>query len=199
MSMHCSHLSTDGWTGRFVGLGLVLATALLSSTSVLAQQRDPFAPENEIRRIQADPFAPENALPEVPSSTATAIHEETKSKAQYQHLGPRTPVDDRIDFEIALVPAVARRGETVKLAITGIPRPGFHTYPVSARTLEQPAGQLSSLEVESVPGLKPFGPVRETSWEKEDVPGSGLLLVHNKTFTWTQDILVLPDADPGMR
>jgi thiol:disulfide interchange protein DsbD len=177
---------------------LVAGAGLFWSAGALAQQTDPFAPGNAAgQKTEIDPFAKENALPEAPSERARDTQEPKGAARNSGRIGPPTPVDERIDFGIALTPEVARRGEKIKLTITGTPRPGFHTYPIGARTPDQPALQLSKLEFENYPVLKPVGPVTESAWEVEDFAGIGLLFIHNKPFTWTQDILVLPDARPG--
>lgn len=108
------------------------------------------------------------------------------------------PTDDRIDFDVKLEPQQARRGETVKLTITGMPRPGFHTYPLTQRTPDQDEIGLSKLVYKDTPGLKALQPVTESNPELARVEGLGTFqLEHKEKFTWVQEILVLPDAKPG--
>src|SRR5437667_7078842 len=45
----------------------------------------------------------------------------------------KNPTADRIDFAVSVTPKEAKRGETVQVVITGTPRPGFHTYPLTQR------------------------------------------------------------------
>src|SRR5262249_12615549 len=107
-------------------------------------------------------------------------------------------VHDRIDFEVVVAPKEGRRGETVRLTITGIPRPGFYTYPLTKRTADQPDVQLSSLAYDNLPpGIQPLWPVEESEPTVENVPDLGLYLKHKKKFTWSQDLLLLPEATPG--
>jgi thiol:disulfide interchange protein len=112
------------------------------------------------------------------------------------------PTNSRIDFEIGVSPRQAKRGQIVKLVIKGILKPGFHTYPITKKTSNQDAAQLSSLNYEESSNFAPLFPITET--EPEEVLEEGLapeglktLFEHNKDFTWSQDLLILPDAKPG--
>lgn len=110
----------------------------------------------------------------------------------------RNPTAERIDFQVAVTPPQARRGETVQLTITGIPRPGFHTYPLTQRAPDQDLVQLSKLTYEATPGLQPLWPVKESPPRLVIVKELNTsVLEHKEKFTWTQDLLVLPDATPG--
>jgi thiol:disulfide interchange protein DsbD len=129
-------------------------------------------------------------------------------------VGRRPGTADRIDFTVSLrpsdpfseenkvgnAPKSFRRGETFTLVITGKPRPKFHTYPLTQRS-EDPAeseGYLSKLVFADTPGLQPLYPVIETSPEWKVEGNTGVFLEHEHTFSWLQDILVLPDAKPGV-
>jgi thiol:disulfide interchange protein DsbD len=65
------------------------------------------------------------------------------------------------------------------------------------RTPGQTEGQLSTIVFEKNSGLMPVGPIVESPHEFENYDGIGTLAVHSGKFTWTQDILVLPDAAAG--
>jgi thiol:disulfide interchange protein len=110
-----------------------------------------------------------------------------------------TPIDDRIDFEITVTPKEARRGEIVHLTVTGTPKPRFHTYPLTQRSADpaQDPAQLSTLKYGTVPGLQPLWPIVESDPQPKHEEEVGWLLEHELPFTWTQDILILPDATPG--
>jgi thiol:disulfide interchange protein DsbD len=115
--------------------------------------------------------------------------------------GRKDPSEDRIDFQIAVEPKQARRGETVRVSIRGVPRPGYHTYPLTMRSSDpsQDPTQLCQLTYERTAGLLPLWPVSESQPEFGSVEGVGTFLEHSKAFTWSQDILVLPDAEPGTK
>jgi thiol:disulfide interchange protein len=136
-----------------------------------------------------DPFAPENQ-----ASAPKAVPDRA-------HADRPPPTADRIDFEVGIAPKEVKPGETFKLTITGTPRKGFHTYPITQRANDdaQPPAGLSKLKIEPTPGLQPLWPITESPPEWEIVPGVGALLVYQKRFTWSQDILVLPDATPGTK
>jgi thiol:disulfide interchange protein DsbD len=132
---------------------------------------------------QDDPFAP-TAPP--PNSVAK---------------GRKNPTDDRIDFAVSVDPVKARRGQTVRVTIRGTPRPGYHTYPLTQRSADpaQDDSQLSNLTYDDTKGLKPLWPVSESPSEFASVSGVGVFLEHQRPFTWSQDVLVLPDATPGRK
>src|SRR5438093_11999192 len=93
---------------------------------------------------QDDLFAPANQKSEPAKQTPATAK------------GKPTPFDERIDFAITVTPQEGRRGETVQLTITGTPRPGFHTYPLTQRSADREAqdpGQLSQLKYGEVAGL----------------------------------------------
>src|SRR6266851_1362376 len=111
----------------------------------------------------------------------------------------KNPTMERIDFEVSVKPQEAKRGETVKLTITGLPLPGFHTYPMTQRTDNplQDEIALSKLTFEKTAGLQPLWPVEESPPSLVEEQGIGYFWEHNKPFTWSQDILILPEAKPG--
>jgi thiol:disulfide interchange protein DsbD len=94
-------------------------------------------------------------------------------------------------------PTVVTRGTTFRVIITGTPQDGYHTYPITRRSDNQGAGQLSGLSYEGSPGVKPLWPITESEPEWGSVPNVAPYLEHARPFTWAQDILVLPDAKPG--
>src|SRR5262249_11879338 len=79
---------------------------------------------------------------------------------------------------------------------TGKVRKGYHTYPLTVRSPQQLEEQLSTLAYEDSPGLQPLWPVSESEPGFETIDGK-LLAEHKGTFTWSQDVLVKPDATPG--
>lgn len=114
-------------------------------------------------------------------------------------LGRASGVADRIKLTMEVSPSAARRGEIIRVTIRGELTPGFHTYPVTMRSSDpaQEAGQLSKLRWELPAYLRPLWPIEETQPDFEEVPGVGTFLEHRKPFTWSQDVLVMPDAPPG--
>jgi thiol:disulfide interchange protein DsbD len=131
----------------------------------------------------------------------------------------RNPTEDRISFDVRwdVAPdradafseanrvggaklAKVRRGEVARLIITGTPKPGYHTYPLTQRAPKQDEAGLCFITYQDVPGLKPLWPVEESPPEfvTEDTgDGHFPYLEFRKPFTWKQDILVQPDAAPG--
>src|SRR5229473_2259456 len=163
---------------RFIfGFFFVLSVLAFSAPKAVAQD-DPFAENPK-----------QNAKPSAKSPVANAPGSDTR----------KNPTDDRIDFEVSVKPQEAKRGETVKLIIKGIPRPGFHTYPMTQRADNQFQDELalSKLIFENTPGLQPLWPISESDPETKEEQGIGYFLEHENPFTWSQDILILPEAKPG--
>jgi thiol:disulfide interchange protein DsbD len=132
--------------------------------------------------------------------------------------GKRETTADRIDFQVSVTSddpfspnnavdatkKVFRRGEVVRLVITGTPRAGFHTYPITVRSEDQDEIGLSTLSIEKTAGLQPLWPIVESKPEFVDTKlkddknkQNQIWLEYDKKFTWEQDILILPDAQPG--
>jgi thiol:disulfide interchange protein len=90
-----------------------------------------------------------------------------------------------------------RRGEVVRLTITGVPQAGFHTYPLTRRTPGQDEVGLSQLTYEESDSFRPVWPLTETDPQPVDEGAEGVWLEHVRPFTWSQDVLVQPGAKPG--
>lgn len=109
------------------------------------------------------------------------------------------PTADLVRFEFTLEPGEGRRGQTVRLTITGTPKSGYHTYPLTQKS-EDPAQDesgLNRLVFTAPPGLVPLQPVIESDPQFVVQKAGGVFLEHDKPFTWAVDILVLPDAKVG--
>ncbi len=111
----------------------------------------------------------------------------------------KSPTEGLIDFKVAVKPVEGRRGETVRVTISGTLKPGYHTYPVTQRAPEphQDDGQLTKIKYAATPGFKPLYPVTESPPVFHLRPGFPPQLVHERPFEWSQDVLILPDAPVG--
>jgi thiol:disulfide interchange protein DsbD len=89
-----------------------------------------------------------------------------------------------------------RRGEVLLLTIRGTPDEGWHTYPIHKAAPGQSDAQLSKLTITSK-AFVPVGPVHESEPKLVDVPGVGKSYEYDDPFTWTQEVLVRPDAPAG--
>src|SRR5262249_30518376 len=103
-------------------------------------------------------------------------------------------------FEIAVEPQRVRRGTTFKVTITGTPKPGYHAYPITKRSADpdHTESYAPKWTYTPTPGFQPLWPIQESDPQFEKIHKSGFLL-HEAPFPWSQDILVLPDATPGLR
>jgi thiol:disulfide interchange protein DsbD len=104
-----------------------------------------------------------------------------------------------ITFKVEVSPPETRPGQVVKLTLTGTLKPGYHTYPVTQRAPDQPLGQLSKISYPDNPDLKPLWPLTESQPEFKREGDGSVLLEHDKPFTWSQDVLILPEAKPGAK
>jgi cytochrome c biogenesis protein CcdA len=88
------------------------------------------------------------------------------------------------------------RGQTVRVTISGQPKAGHYTYPIvdTGNDNFQPSLRYSFPE-ES--GVVPIGPLNETRPSSKVIDGKPKN-VYEGAFTWHHDLLILPDAKPGI-
>ncbi|MCI0682264.1 MAG: hypothetical protein L0Y71_09180 [Gemmataceae bacterium] len=118
---------------------------------------------------------------------------------------PADPFDLAHQRGAASAPMKVRRGQAARVVIEGRLKPGYYTYPLTKRTGLQSPVELWKYTPAETPGLAPLWPVVETEPTQLDVDDllSKLkrkitVLEHKHDFTWIQDVLVLPEAKPGM-
>jgi thiol:disulfide interchange protein len=102
-----------------------------------------------------------------------------------------------IDFKVTVEPAKAKPGEIVRLTIAGNLKSGYHTYPLTQRAPDQTT--ISKISLEENRDLAPLFPIQESPPEFVINQINDIDLEHAKNFTWSQDILVLPGAGPGIK
>src|SRR5438445_2098942 len=170
------------------------ATVLLGLAGIgRAGDDDPFSLANKAGpKATPDPFSLEyqaklSAKPESEPPSAKPLSRASQKLATL------------IEFTAKVTPAHARPGEIVHVTVTGKPKATYHTYPITQRTPEQNSLQLSKLKLVVPAGLKPLWPITESKPEFVVEPAVGVLLEHNKEFTWSQDVLILPEAKPGSK
>ncbi len=131
----------------------------------------------------------------------------------FEKKGARPTNAHLIRFKVSLSPAdvfqdrnkpdvpvtVVQPGEIITLTITGIPKEGYHTYPLTYGTKYQVPDRLSSLVYVENPAIKPIYPIHENSQsEFKTYPSlKEVLLEYSRPFTWTQDLLISPKAKLG--
>lgn len=181
-----------GW--RAAGLALVGLLALAALVPAAAPN-DPFALANAAPAPKNDPFAPANQAASPVEGKRT---ESTPAAAEGKPADQAKPKSAQfLSFKVQLAPATVRRGETVRLTLTGTPQAGYHTYPITQQADNPDQAVLPSKIVFDDPaGLQPLYPIRESDAEWEDF-GTGPILVHGKEFTWSQDLAVPPGLTPG--
>jgi thiol:disulfide interchange protein DsbD len=186
---------TYRWLRNTCPLAVAAVLILPGGAAVSAQQDDLFNKVGKALREPArpkqdskdDPFSPENEIKEAPRKPGVR-----KINTD--------PIDRLITFQGTIEPGRGRRGQTVKLTLTGTPAPGYHTYALTKRA-DDPAdeGFAPKWIYRPAAGLQPLWPVTETEPVFERVESVGWFLEHKGPFTWTQDILILPDAQPGLK
>jgi thiol:disulfide interchange protein DsbD len=165
---------------------------------------DPFNPAN---KADLSPGRTANASnPDLVEAIRTLTDEVKKLRDQMQRGTSKEQtaassldgsVGSLISFKVDVTPSTARPGQVVRLTITGTPKPGYHTYSLTQRTEQQNGRNLTTLTYDAPPGVKPLWPIQETPPQREYDKEFGFLLEHKSSFTWSQDILLLPDAAPG--
>lgn len=118
--------------------------------------------------------------------------------------------DELIDFRVAVLPpdpfsernqfgrpVTFQRGEVATIVLNGMPKPGYHTYPLTQRTTSQSPGTLSRWQFVETANLRPLWPITETRPRFKQERTKDVLLEVEGAFTWSRDILILPDARPA--
>jgi thiol:disulfide interchange protein DsbD len=136
--------------------------------------------------------------PEWPPVEGPPVSKSNGPHAKQPKLSPMTlEIAKLIQFQARVEPSIVRPGETVKLIVTGKPKPGFHTYPITVRSAQQLDGQLSSVEYEKSQSFQPLWPITETPDPTPKEEAGDVLLEYAGEFTWSQDILVMPETPSG--
>jgi thiol:disulfide interchange protein len=91
-----------------------------------------------------------------------------------------------------------RRGQVVRLNVTGTPKKGYHTYPATKRTSAQMDAGLMKLTFGQTKAFVPLWPIDESEPKLVDEGPEGKWLEHEEPFTLSQDVLVLAEAQPGL-
>lgn len=104
---------------------------------------------------------------------------------------------DRIEFEAFVAPPEVKPGQTVQLIVKGKLKPGWHTYPITVRAPKQPTEQLSALTLIESDDTRAVWPLHESEPEWSATGPGGASLLHKKTFEWSQDVYISPEAKPG--
>jgi thiol:disulfide interchange protein DsbD len=94
-------------------------------------------------------------------------------------------------------PFKARRGELVKVVITGSLAEGYYTYPATIRTARQKPIGLARIELVKTNGLTPLWPITETEPQTKIDADNNTIFTHSKPFTWSQDVFIPKEASPG--
>ena len=167
------------------------------------QADDPFSPLNRVKEERGDPSSPVIADKSFKQNNDERSRADSASAPEGKE-GSATELNndasERIDFQVVFKPQQVRRGQIFQLIINGAPKPGYHTYPMTKLAADpaQDTVFASKIVYKETPGIQPLWPVEEKGeTEFEHAENVGWFLEYRGPFTWTQDILVLPDAKPG--
>jgi thiol:disulfide interchange protein DsbD len=175
--------------------GLIALACLASGAIAAGQQRgDPFDPANQAK---ADPFSILNqAPPPVLTVDKGAQQNGGKGKEAPEHV---TDIKQVIDLDVKVEPPEVKRGQTVKVIVSGRAARGWHTYAMTRQTPDQVGGPLSTFRVRAASGFRPLGPVEESPPPEFEF-NQGLkkfFWVQEQPFTWSFQLLVEPGAPVG--
>jgi thiol:disulfide interchange protein len=187
------HIVRAGAVILTVGLAIAVLTGGWSGVRGAPPDRgDPFATQNQAAPGEkGDPFALENQAPPlqpgaVKSAPGGGSSRETDNEPTFA---------DLVRFEVSASPTTVRRGTTFTLTINGTVKKGYHAYPITRRAPEQVS--LTKIRYDKSPSWKPLWPVRESPSEWVRDTDGKLVQAFADHFTWEQDIVVLPEAQPG--
>ena len=139
------------------------------------------------------------------------------SAGEVKKVQPNPVIGDLVTFKVHLEPDdpfdpanaqdyvgkwQARRGQVVRIVVTGTLADGYHTYPITQRTSQQEPGQLTIWTMEPVKGITPLWPLLESPPEIGKIPATRKSPTETyfelaKEFTWSQDVFVAQDAPAG--
>lgn len=177
---------------------LFCATLVFLAAVTGAQTPDPFAPKNERPEAAGiDPFALEFRAEE--EKNPAQPPEVKKEPAPKLSLTAQELVK-LLDLQVEVTPARAKPGEVVRVVVKGTPRESGYTYPITKRTSFQSAGTRPKLSYAPNDLFQPLYPLEESApqdYELKIGKATELHLVHAKPFTWTQEVLIDPQAKPG--
>jgi thiol:disulfide interchange protein len=184
---------TNRHRGRAFWAMCALLALCLGTGAARTDSRDPFDLANRAGPAvgtarEGDPFAAANK----------AQHATAPTKVDNVDNPTTRKLAELIRFQVQVTPARARPGQVIYLTINGVVKEGYHTYPATQKALGQPEGQLTRIEYEPNPVLKPLWPITESKSNfKKEVDG-GVYLEHTRKFSLSQEILVAGDAKPGV-
>ncbi|MBI3409171.1 MAG: hypothetical protein HY040_12560 [Planctomycetes bacterium] len=104
---------------------------------------------------------------------------------------PEDPFDKAYELNGKPQALQVRRGDVVRVVVSGTLKSRFHTYPVNLKGPNQ-AAYLSAYKLGPVDGLVAINTLVEST--PELVKG---IYEYHDSFTWSQDVVILPDAKPG--
>jgi thiol:disulfide interchange protein len=106
-------------------------------------------------------------------------------------------IKDVIEFAVLVEPKEAKRGQTVRVTVVGIPALHWHAFALTMRAKDQ-VGKSGTLRFGNTPSFQALAPVEESQpeWHIDPDLKTGAWL-HNKAFSWSFDVLILGNAAPG--
>lgn len=165
-------------SSRWLAIGFALTVVGLT---LAAPPDDPFSDANAAKPAKVEPARAAAPKPAAAPKLAAKVDKTA----------------DLVRFESNLEPKEGRRGQTVRLTITGTPKEGYHTFPLTQRSSNQGLTGLNKLIFNPPPGIKVLEPVTESDPELVVEKTGDVLLEFLKPFTWAVDLLVLPEAPVG--
>ncbi len=171
-------------------LGVNVMAGIVVHNGLPGAQPDVFDKSNQAK---IDPF---NELFKAPALDLTMEDKPAPAKKtiDIEVKPPRSEkVFNYLKFQVTSAPQQVKRGEVVRVTVTGSPRDGYHTFAMNVKA----PGQLASVfKVGDTPGLKPLGPIQESAPVPVVEDGIGVWQQSNQ-FTWVFDVLVTPEARVG--
>jgi thiol:disulfide interchange protein len=175
---------------RLVLIASALAVGVGAHIALHASPQDVFSKDNQ---APIDPFSEINKAP-----FQLKLEQKRGQLKQENNLQPREApknpkgLQDVIDFEVAVSPKEVKRGQTVRVTVTGLPRTGWHTFAMNVTTPDQ---ATPVFKIGNTLGLQSLVPIEElpeptlTEYER----GKPVWAFENK-FSWSFDVLVLPEG-----
>jgi thiol:disulfide interchange protein len=181
-----------------VRFGLLASFAVVALTAVAVRGQDPFSLEfKSPRPLPLTPRAVEPKLPDVlpPITPAPPAAKNDVPPMPTKMLSPVDKLASLIELTASVEPKKVRRGETVWVTVTGLSKSYSYTY----SAVKDQRGSTTRIKYVNADGLDPLVPIDESAPEKfVDELGDEHWIMRDRFF-WKQELLVKPDAKPGVR
>src|SRR4051794_12474559 len=168
--------------------------AVIAMIAFAAQAQDPFSLDLKSTRPLPAAKAKKDDVPKLPDVLPPVQPPEAKKDAPPRVLPMVEMLATLVDLKASVEPRKVRRGETFWITISGATKPYAYTY----SAVKNQKGSTTRIQYVGAEGLSLLAPIIESPPEKKVDEEGDHWIMHDRFF-WKQELLVKPDAKPGLR